>query len=357
MALEALLPRAVPPVMPAAPERPSGEELWRPTPLAGLQLAEIPTDLHFVRDHFPAPTIHAAAWTAELRGETTLMLNADLLRAFPKRTLRVVLECAGHRRVEFRPIPPGVPWACGAISEARWTGASLAALLRLAGIPADAREVVLEGADAGPVAGFDGIHRFARSLPLTKALEADVLLAYEMNGEPIRVDRGGPVRAIVPGWYATDSVKWLKRIWITSREFDGVFQAHDYRLQVPGDPGRGRRMTELPVQALITTPENGKEGPAEPGVQVRGIAWGGTGGVAHVLVRVDRGPWARAQLGPSQGEYSRIRWETHCTLAPGPHEITCRAIDEAGCPQPVRPMPNVHGYANNAIHRVHFKAV
>ena len=196
--------------------------VYAPTPLASLQLPEIPTELHFVRDHFTVPAIDAGAWELELLGhKRRLTLSVDDIRDLPRRTLRVVLECAGHRRTEMRPTPPGLPWAVGAVAEARWTGTSLATLLRHAGIPSGTLEVVLEGADGGEIEGVDGTHQFARSLPLPKALSADVLVAYETNGQPIPVARGGPVRAIVPGWYATDSVKWLSRIWFTSQPFGG----------------------------------------------------------------------------------------------------------------------------------------
>jgi len=229
-------------------------------------------------------------------------------------------------------------------------------LLELVGIPADAREVVLEGADAGPVDGFEGVHRLARSLPLAKALEHDVLLAYEMNDESISVRRGGPVRAIVLGWYATDSVKWLDRIWITSGEFGGLFQAHDYRLRGPGETGPGRRMTELPVHALITTPSNRQRGLKRGDLSVRGIAWGGVGGVAAVRVRVDDGPWSAARVRPPRDNYARVPSETKCALAAGAHEIECCAIDRAGRSQPDRPPTNVRGYANNAVHRIKVRA-
>jgi DMSO/TMAO reductase YedYZ molybdopterin-dependent catalytic subunit len=267
----------------------------------------------------------------------------------------VVLDCAGHRRAEFEPTPPGVPWGSGAVTEARWTGASLVSLLELAGIPANAREVVLEGADADPVDGFDGVHRFARSLPLAKALDPDVLIAYEMDGEPIPVARGGPVRAVVPGWYATDSVKWLDRIWFTDEEFDGVFQADHYRLRAPGDRGRGRRMTELRVHALITTPADGETVLGGGDLSLHRIAWGGKGGLAAVFVRLDDGPWTAARLGPARGPYTRTGWQVRCTVAAGAHELVCRAIDRAGRSQPDRPLANLHGYANNAVHRVRFR--
>lgn len=329
---------------------------WRPTPLASLELAEIPTELHFVRDHFPPPERDAGSWSLQLHGDGALNLDREALRALPRRTLRVVLECAGHRRAEFESVPPGLPWATGAVTEARWTGASLGDVLALVGIPIDAREVVLEGADAGPIEGWEGIHRFARSLPLQKALDPDVLVAYEINGEPIAVERGGPVRVIVPGWYATDSVKWLDRLWFTSQEFGGVFQAHDYRFRTPGESGPGQRMDELPVHALITSPAEGESGVATGVVDVRGIAWGGGGGIAEVLIRLDDGPWFAAELGSFRGAYARLSWEGRCLVGPGVREIACRAIDRAGRTQPDRPPENVLGYANNAVHRIRFTA-
>jgi len=336
-----------------ASSAPAREDLWCPTPLAALELAEIPSELHFARDHFAAPESDPVSWSLELvGGHRSLTLDLDDLRGLERRALRVVLECAGHRRAEFESIRKGIPWAAGAVAEARWAGTSLAGVLELVDLPADAREVVLEGADAGTVDGFDGVHRFARSLPLAKALDPDVLLAYEMNGEPIPVRRGGPVRAIVPGWYATDSVKWLDRVWFTDEEFAGVFQAHDYRLREPGEQGAGRRMTDVPVHALITTPADGQVGLTAGDLSVRGVAWGGTRGVAAVLVRVDGGRWEATRLRPARGPYARVPWEMRCTVGPGPHEIVCRAIDRAGRSQPDRPPFNVRGYGNNAIHRI-----
>jgi len=336
-----------------ASSAPAQDDLWCPTPLASLELAEIPSELHFVRDHFAAPESDPASWSLELTcGHRSLALDLDDLRSLERRALRVVLECAGHRRAEFEPIRKGIPWGAGAVAEARWAGTSLARVLELVGIPAGVREVVLEGADAGAVDGFDGVHRFARSLPIAKALDPDVLLAYEMNREPIPARRGGPVRAIVPGWYATDSVKWLDRVWFTDEEFDGVFQSHDYRLREPGEQGAGRRMTEVPVHALITTPADGAVGLPGGEVSVRGVAWGGTRGVAAVFVRVDGGQWEAARLRPARGTYARVPWERRCTLGPGAHEVECRAIDGAGRSQPDRPPLNVRGYGNNAIHRI-----
>ncbi|HEY1593431.1 MAG TPA: sulfite oxidase [Solirubrobacteraceae bacterium] len=334
----------------------ASEFSWRPTPMAALEQPEIPTEQHFVRDHFPVPAVSPETWTLEIDGHAQrLLLDLERLRALPPRSLRVVLECAGHRRVELDPVPPGVPWACGAIGEARWTGTSLGPLLRASGVPEWAREVVLEGADSGPFEAFPGTHHFARSLPTNKALDRDVVLAYEMNGEPIAVERGGPVRVIVPGWYATDSVKWLTRVWFTREEFDGVFQAHDYRLRTEGEPGPGKRMYELPINTLITSPTDGDRLAAGE-VTVRGIAWGGAGGVERVLVRVDDGPWRRAALGPRRGTHARVQWGLDLKVGTGSHELACRAVDREGGFQPEAPPANVRGYATNAVHRVRVEA-
>src|SRR5690349_8740120 len=204
----------------------------------------MPAAEHFRREHFPAPAIDPDAWRLVVGGlvETPAIIALPDLVALPARTLPVVLECAGHRRAELTPAVPGLQWQEGAVSEARWTGARLRDMLERAGVDRRATEVVLTGTDRGPFEGDGGRHPYGRSLPLRKAIDPDTLLAYEMDGEPIPAAYGGPVRAIVPGWYATDSVKWLERIQVTAEEFTGPFQAIDYRFATADDPGRGTRM-------------------------------------------------------------------------------------------------------------------
>lgn len=328
------------------------EPAWSPTPLAELEASVVSTRGHFVRDHFPVPSVDAASWSLRIDGaERSLVLGLADLRGRRTVTLPVVLECAGHRRLEFEPHPPGLPWGCGAVAEATWTGTPLAALLGEAGVPAGAREVVLEGADRGAFPGMEGEHRFARGLPLHAACGEDVLLAWAMNGEPIPGQRGGPVRAIVPGWYATESIKWLTRVWFSSQPFQGPFEALDYRLQAPGEPGPGRRLMEMPVSSLITTP-TAYEQLAAGATTIRGIAWSGRAAVGRVLVGLDGEPWREAQLTGCDGRYARTRWELSTRLAPGEHVLCSRACDAAGDTQPLEPVPNLGGYANNAVHRI-----
>jgi len=311
-------------------------ELAEATPVHALLLGELPFDAHFRRDHFAPPERNGHPWVLEVGGmvRRPLRLDAAGLRALGGRSELVTLECAGHRRTEHRPLPPGLPWGVGALGEARWTGTPLATVLARAGVLPGARAVVLEGADAGPVPGRDEDEPFARALPLAKARAPETLLAWAVGGAAIEHRRGGPVRAIVPGWYATDSVKWLARVTVVADEFTGFFEAEDYRVD-------GARLTALPVHALVL--DGGPE-------LVRGIAWGGEGGVARVDVRADGGPWRPAELGPSRGAYARRFWSARRPASARVLEV--RATDAAGLAQPGEPRPNPCGYANNSVHRV-----
>lgn len=309
----------------------------------------MPTEHHFRRDHFGIPPL-PDPWQLEVSGavEDPVILDLDEIRLLRRRTVAAVLECAGHRRTELDPAVAGIPWSAGAVAEARWTGVSLADVLALAVPSPSADAVVLEGADRGPFEAVAGDVPFARALPLAKARHPDTLLAFRMNGRPLPAEHGAPLRAIVPGWYATDSVKWLVRIELIEGVFDGPFEALDYRLD-------GERLTELPVHALVTSPADGARVAAGP-TEVRGAAWGGAGGIAAVEVRLDLGEWRQADLVPPRGAYGRTRWSAALELAPGAHRISARATDAEGRSQPEAPRWNPRGYANSSVHRVSVEA-
>lgn len=337
----------------AAPSFPGPEVHNTAAPLEALGAETMPATAHFRREHFPAPEIDPQGWRLVLGGlvETPAILALADLQALPARTLPVVLECAGHRRAELLPAVPGLQWQVGAVSEARWTGARLRDLLERAGVDPRATGVVLTGADRGPFEGDGGRHAYGRSLPLRKAIDPDTLLAYEMDGGPIPAAHGGPVRAIVPGWYATDSVKWLERIQVTAEEFDGPFHAIDYRFATADDPGPGERMERVPVHSLVTEPAPGAA--LDPGpARVRGIAWSGGGAVTRVEVQVDGGEWRRATITGRSGLHGRTRFEHLFTAEPGRHTIAVRARDAGGDTQPEEPVWNRRGYRNNAVHRI-----
>ncbi len=326
------------------------DEPVRATSLSALNLDEMPTSAHFRRDHFFAPEIHGD-WRLEVGGSVRqrLELRYDVLRSCPSRELTVALECAGHRRAEFRTATSGVKWGVGAVSEARWAGTSLRHILERAGLTGSPRCVVLEGADEG-LFRDTGTVRFARALPIRKALHPDTLLAWNMNGEPIPVGHGAPVRAIVPGWYATDSVKWLNRILVLEEPFMGLFEALDYRLTT-NSAVPGMRLTALPVHSLLTSVHDGERISEGPRV-LRGIAWGGDAGVSHVELSIDDRKWQRATLIRPKSRYAFVRWEFRWLARGGLHGIAVRATDAAGKGQPSEPQWNHGGYANSSIQRV-----
>lgn len=320
-------------------------ELARPTPLAALDGAPTPTEVHFVRSHFGTPEADERGWTVEVTGAVARPVSLSLadLRKLGSHTVLAVLECAGHRRAEFVPPTEGVVWGVGAVSQAEWTGAPLRDVLAPAGVAADATEVALHGEET-----------FGRSVPLAKALDGDTLVAWEVGGEAIPRELGGPLRAIVPGRYAVDSVKWVRTVEVRTEPFRGTFQVDDYRIFGADGIPEGEPLGDLPVNSLVTWPEEG--GVVAAGhVAVRGVAWGGEGGVAVLAVRLDDEEEVPATLSPPAGPYAFTPWQATLDLSPGEHVLVARAVDAAGRAQPGRPLWNRRGYANSSMHRVRIR--
>lgn len=337
---------AVPAVSATAPEN-------RPTALAALLDDVTPIASHYRRNHFPYPRIDLANWRLPIGGavRTPLEFTLDDLRRLPSRTHRVLLECAGHRRTDFQPPISGVQWGLGALSQADWSGPSLADVLARGGIADGAVEVVFHGADRGPFAEAPGTHTFSRSLPLAKALHPDTLLALDMNGEPLPREHGRPVRALVPGWYAMDSVKWITSIELVTEPFRGVFQELDYRFQPVGETGIGARLDEMPVHALFASVADGDRLGAGAH-EISGIAWAGAG-VGVVELRVSAGPWEPAKIVPGAGPYQRVVWRAMVELPAGQTiPIAVRATDVNGRVQPGAPVWNKRGYANHSVQSI-----
>jgi DMSO/TMAO reductase YedYZ molybdopterin-dependent catalytic subunit len=328
----------------------SVEPIVRAASLAALDSESPPTEAHFRRDHFRPPLIDQDEWRVELRGSAggALQLALGELRALPRHDLTVVLECAGHRRSEHVPAAAGIPWGVGAVSEARWTGTRLRSLLENVDT-AGARFVLLEGADRGPFRG-GSIVPFARALPIEKALHPDTLVAWEMNGEPLPEGHGAPLRAIVPGWYATDSIKWLTRVTVLSEPFQGPFEVEDYRLRTNREGG-GTRLADLPVHSLLTSQRDRERMPA--GVHLlRGIAWGGVGGARRVELSTNGSDWEEASLVLPSGPYAFARWSFRWHAEAGLRTIAVRAFDATGAAQGQEPTWNEGGYANSSIQRI-----
>src|SRR6266436_592161 len=187
------------------------------TPFDRVDSFLTPTELFYIRSHFPAPKLESASYQLRIDGavRNPFSLSYQELRDMRSETRVATLECAGNSRVFLVPQVAGAQWELGAVGNAEWTGVPLGALLERAGMEGDVCEIVLEGADHGtpdvpPVPPLP--ISYARSLPRDKAIQREVLIAYQMNGRDLPQDHGYPVRAIVPGHYGMASVKWLTRI-------------------------------------------------------------------------------------------------------------------------------------------------
>jgi DMSO/TMAO reductase YedYZ molybdopterin-dependent catalytic subunit len=286
-------------------------------------------------------------------------LTLDDLRQMPRTTVTAVLECAGNGRAFFEPSMPGIQWERGAVGNARWTGVRVADLLARAGLGEGARHVVMHGADR-PLGTQPP---FVRQLPVAKAMDPDTILAYEMNGEPLPLAHGFPFRTIVPGWEGAYAVKWLSRLEVIDRDFDGFWVATAYRYPtrpvMPGaavPPEHMGPLTSLVVKSIITRPLEGAV--VAPGrVLVAGHAWSGDHEVARVDISTDRGvTWRPARL---TGETARHAWRRfefeYDATTPGAHLVLSRATDTAGATQPLVPKWNPSGYHWNAPDLVRFE--
>jgi DMSO/TMAO reductase YedYZ molybdopterin-dependent catalytic subunit len=322
-------------------------------PLRALRSVYTPTNAFYVRSHFAIPALRRQSWRLRVEGavERPLELTFDALKGLPARTVSATLECAGNDLIGLSPPPEGEPWGSGAVSTGVWHGPSLRDVLRGAGIGVRTMELLFEGADRGRLSGSGQELPFARSLPVRKALDPGTLLAYELNGEPLSPEHGGPVRLVVPGWYGVASVKWLVRARALERPFTGYFQTERYILDRPGRDGRVPIRT-MRVKSLITYPTPGAV--LRPGRHViAGVAWSGEAPIARVEVGADDGQWGRASL-VGQGErYAWRRWKLEWDVTrPGRHVLRARAADERGNVQPDVPEWNRLGYSNNAVRLV-----
>ncbi|HEV3117177.1 MAG TPA: sulfite oxidase, partial [Gemmataceae bacterium] len=318
------------------------------TPLESIRSWVTPNRLFFVRDHFDVPELDLAEWRLEVGGcvSRPMQWTWDELAQLPERTIFATVECAGNGRSFLKPHVHGVQWGAGAIGHAEWTGVPLRSVLEKAGIKPDATEVLFQGADSGSEADHPERMPFARSLPLAKALDADTLLAYRMNGEPLEPVHGFPLRLFVPGWYGVASVKWLQRIVALAEPFTGYFQTKKYTIQKRTSKGDAITIVgPMAVKSEIIRPSAG----AVLGVgtnRLFGVAWAGEEAVARVEVSTDAGrTWTVAELIGPRAAYSWTMWEYLWEVTvPGDYELLVRATSAAGRVQPLGHDPLLGGY-------------
>ena len=346
-------------------ERPINAE----TPAHLLDDAVTPAERMFVRNNGIPPDTRAIdplEWVLELAGEACERPMQLTLRELKERyehvTLQLQVECGGNGRSEFHPPARGNQWTTGAVACPRWTGVRLKDVLDTCGVTDEAVYVAYEAADTH-LSGDPTKQPISRGVPMRKALEAETLIAWAMNGEPLPPLHGYPLRLVAGGWPGSVSGKWLKRILIRDRVHDGPkMGGQSYR--VPCDPvAPGATVADedmciiesMPVKSLITHPRSGSRHERVKPIAVRGHAWAGDLGVASVFTSVDFGAtWQPTDL---EEPANRLAWQHFSTAiaipTPGYYEIWARALDENGRSQPVvLPGWNPRGYLNNACHRI-----
>lgn len=328
-----------------------------------------PVQRFFTRSHAAVPSIDASTWRLEVGGlvdRPASFTLAELTGAFPERTVAATLACAGLRREEYLsvgPLPGELPWGPEPVSTGKWSGISLADLLRSVGIFPSARHVEFLGLDTverhGHHFGFGG------SIDLEKAMAGEVLMATRINGAPLPPAHGFPLRAVVPGWIGARNVKWLGRITLLDKPSDNYFQSKAYRVQRdvnpenPRDVSDGQAMSAVPLNAAIIDPAPDQVVIAGR-VRVRGWAMGEGGSpLTSIEVSPDAGwSWVPATITHAGEPWTWSFWEAEITLEPGRHTLAARASDSTGATQPksVHETWNVKGYGNNAWYRVSIDA-
>lgn len=325
-----------------------------------------PTDLFYVRSHAPVPEISADSFRLSVEGlvDRPLQLTlGELQSRFEQRSVVATMTCAGNRRTEHMRVKPikGVPWQEGAVGNARWSGALLSSVLKLAGVKPEARHVWFEGLDQ--IERSSGVIPFGASIPIEKAL-ADTesmpgaLLATQMNGEALTGDHGWPLRTVVPGYIGARSVKWLGKIVVSNRPSENHYVATAYKLVEDGDPlewAEAGPLYRIPLNSAICRYDRGERATAGQ-VEVAGYAYpSGRPGthIARVEVSADGGrSWTEAKISSPVREFCWVLWSAQIAVPRTANELIVRATDSKGMQQPEQVRWNAKGYMFNAWHRV-----
>jgi len=341
------------------------------TPRRYFRTAITPNEAFYVRYHLPdiPNAVDLASWRLTLEGNFAhpLQLSLEQLRKeFKPVTIAAVNQCSGNSRSRFQPRVPGGQWGNGAMGNALWTGVRLSDVLKRAGIQPGTVQIQFEGLDHGPGPQGKGSNRFLKSWNVDEPILKDAVIAYLMNGEPLPMLNGFPVRMVMPGKFATYWTKHLTFIRALTTPDTNFWMTPAY--QIPDTPNGSTTPEDLkagkvklvpighvnmPVRSVIVDPDGAV--PLLPGVPatIRGVAFSGQGKIVKVDVSVDDGKtWRPAKLGANLGahafrEYSLVWTPT----APGKHTIAVRATDAAGHVQPDTGVWNPGGYLWNKIER------
>ena len=301
-----------------------------------------PSDQLYLRNNLPSPpesiVADRDAWQVQIDGvKQAKKLSVRELKSMGLDTLTMVLQCSGNGRGFFPTKPSGTPWTVGAAGCVVWSGVPVRDVVQALGGVADGM-VYMTGTGGEEIpAGIDAKSVMVeRSVPL--AAMQDALLAWEMNGEPISLAHGGPLRLIVPGYTGVNSIKYIKQLAFTTKESDAKIMSHGYRISPPGAKGDPSQpsVQEMSVKSWINSPLP-EDGQLTAGVaQIHGVAFGGVNAVKGVEVSIDGGKtWKTAKLiGPDMGKYAWRQFVLQADLPKGTHQLASRATDEKGNAQP-----------------------
>jgi sulfite dehydrogenase (cytochrome) subunit A len=331
--------------------------------------AYTPNDAFFVRWHLAGvPTaVDADDFRVQVRGRVKQALTlsiAELQGGFEAVEISAVCQCAGNSRGFFNPRVPGGEWGNGAMGNALWKGVRLRDVLQKAGVETDAVQVRFNGADVPVLAATPD---FIKAVDLGVALRDDVILAYRMNGAPLPLLNGYPLRLVVPGWFGTYWVKMLNDIEVISQVDENFWMKPGYR--IPDDPcacmepgQKGVNMvpiTRMPVRSFITSLADGARLKGGHDHEVKGIAFDGGYGIARVLFSADGGKnWSQAELGADHGKYAFRQWSARFAPKTGrQYVLACLAVNNIGESQRFTPRWNPAGYMRNVVETYRVSAV
>jgi sulfite oxidase len=315
-----------------------------------------PSEQLYIRNNLPAPDAAILndrdSWELGVEGvRSPRNFTLRELRTLGLDTVAMVLQCSGNGRSFFPSKPSGTPWTVGAAGCVVWSGVPVRAVVEaLGGTAGGVRFMTGTGGEKLP-AGIDPKTVIVeRSVPLEAM--TDALLAWEMNGAPLTLAHGGPLRLIVPGYTGVNNIKYIKRLAFTTTESDARIMSHGYRLSPPGGSGDPSQpsVQEMTIKSWINSPHP-ESGELRSGqLQVHGVAFGGLHGVKRVEVSVDGGKsWRDARLvGPDLGKYAWRQFALPVKLGAGTHVVASRATDTRGNVQPETRLENQGGYNNTS---------
>ncbi len=326
------------------------------TPRHYFRTAFTPNEAFYVRWHLDGipNAVDLKDWKLQIEGNVNKPLALslpELMQKFKPVSLAAVNQCSGNSRSRLLPRVPGGQWGNGAMGNAMWTGVRLSELLDMTGVKSGSLQVQFQGLETGQGPAGLGSNLFLKSLDLKNPVLDECLVAYLMNGEPLPMLNGFPVRLVVPGYFATYWTKCLT--WIRVLSVPDTPRGNTTPEDVKAGKVKTIPIERLPVRSFLISPDGSSKIPAGMNVTLRGIAFSGFGAVNRVELSDDAGKtWTAAKLGENHGAYSFRTWEASWTAkSPGRYSLGVRATDEKGNTQPDEPVWNPGGYLWNRIER------